>query len=153
MDDTLDRVDLLTQRLNETEPLSKAERKRLYAAFSRQVFSRMTDEGISWGEASGFGSLYVSDYEDFRGKIKRTDQNLDWQCDTVGRFLSHHLETGDVVPPYFPRRIAILLSKAKEKERERAFLEAWCRHFGAAGWFGDRLRKLKLKLDKSKALK
>lgn len=140
--DVLQKIDRLTQRFNETVPLTDAEQKRLYQTFSRQVSARMIDDGVSRGEAAGLSGFYKSDEGEFRKQLQDTNQDLGWQCDTVDNFLSHHLTTGDVVPPYFPRRIAILLRKAGERERERGFLEAYCRHFGTAGWFGDRLRKL-----------
>lgn len=122
--------------------MTEAERKQLYDAFSKRTFAQMADEGVSWGEAAGLGAIYTLADGDGRKQLVSHDQDLDWQCDTVDTFLSHHLSTGDVVPPHFPKRIAILLRKAGERERERAFLEAWCRHFGMMGWFGDRLRKL-----------
>ena len=31
--------------------------------------------------------------------------------------------------PYYPWRIAVILSKRKMKDRERDFLTGWCRHF------------------------
>ncbi len=35
--------------------------------------------------------------------------------------------------PYYSYRIAVILSKQKEVEREKAFLAAWCKHFSEVG--------------------
>ena len=143
MPNVLQKVDRLTQRFNEEKPLTEAERKQLYAAFSRRILAQMADKGLSWGKATGLGALYTSNDGDGRKQLLSHDQDLGWQCDTVDTFLSHHLRTGDIVPPHFPQRIAILLRKSGERRRERAFLEGWCHHFGTMGWFGARLHKLK----------
>ena len=132
---SVQKVDDLTRRLNETEPLGARKRDALYKAFSQRVSETMLDNGVSWGQAAGLQHIYDED-------SRQRDQDLSWQCDTVSTFFSHHLETGDIVPSHFPKRIAILLRKAEETEREREFLAAWYRHFGPDGWFGDRLRRL-----------
>lgn len=39
------------------------------------------------------------------------------------------IKTGEVPAPYYAWRIAIILSKEKQKDKEAEFLQAWCRHF------------------------
>ena len=127
------KIDDLTQRLSETEPLGAEKRDALYKAFSRRVTESILRDGVNWGEAAGLHDIYERD-------PRQWDQDLYWQCDAVSAFFSHHLETGDIMPPHFPMRVAILLREAKEAEREKEFLAACCRHFGSGSWFGERLR-------------
>ena len=52
-----------------------------------------------------------------------------WQCDTVAAGFERFQKTGEVPAPHYPMRIAILLRKARDFDRERQFLQVWCRHF------------------------
>ena len=70
------------------------------------------------------------------------DKDLGWQIQTVESAFRDYLKTGDIPAPYYPLRVAILLRKAKENERERAFLAAWCRHFEAGSGIGATYPKL-----------
>ena len=126
----LNKVDDLICLLNDAELLGAEKRRALHRRFVNRVVPRMVEEGVSYNRASDGPAIYDQDYQAFRLSLKETDQNLDWQCDTVRNAFSRHLETGEIPPPYFPMRVAILLRKAKETERERLFLVAWCRHFG-----------------------
>lgn len=123
-------IDNLIQRLNNTEPLSDNKREKLHKLHFQQVFEKMVDEGVNYRVASGTPEFYNQDGQSFREYIKNTDQDIDWQCESVRNGFSRYLQIGETPPPYFPMRIAILLRKAKEKEREKSFLTAWCRHFG-----------------------
>ena len=92
--------------------------------------------------APNFWQLAPADVPAF---IKSKQYDLEWQCRTVGEYFTYHQRTGDIIPPHHPERIAILLCKAKELARERAWLAAWCRHFendSMHGWAGKRRRKL-----------
>ena len=55
---------------------------------------------------------------------------MDAQVKIVADAFSHYVVTGEAPAPYYPMRIAIILSKSKMKEKEKEFLTAWCRHFG-----------------------
>ena len=61
--------------------------------------------------------------------MKKADQDLIWQCRTVSKLFDAYQVSGDIPPPHYPMRIAILLKKASDPDRERRFLAAWCRHF------------------------
>jgi len=61
--------------------------------------------------------------------LKSADQDLQWQCETVAASFRKYRSSGEVPAPHYPMRIAILLSKAKDFDRERKFLSAWCKHF------------------------
>ena len=107
-----------------------------------------TGEAVSRGEveaALGAPDFWNLEQNAIKPFIRSKAQDRGWQCRTVSEYFTYHQRTGDIIPPAYPERIAILLSKAKEPERERAWLTAWCRHFGYDGWDGwsrNRLRKL-----------
>ncbi len=145
---TLEKIDKLTQLLNNNEPLSTEWRRELYSAFSRRVVGKMLDDGVSYGKASDAPEFYNQDYQAFRGHLRKTDQDLGWQCDSVRDAFSGYLKTGEIPAPYFPMRIAILLRKAKETEREKMFLTAWCRHFGTGNPSSGKYYKLSERLQK-----
>jgi len=44
-------------------------------------------------------------------------------------FLDSWFQHGEYHPPYYPWRIAVILSKQKLKAKEKEFLVAYCRHF------------------------
>lgn len=145
-----EKVDRLILRLRTTEPMDEKKKKELYREFSRRTTNKMIDDGVTWGEASGAPTFYQLDEKPLREFMKVKNQDLDWQCDTVDQFLTYHRTTGDIIPPHFPGRIVILLRKAKDFEREQAFLEAWIPHCramwdipGSCGGWAARLAKLK----------
>ena len=152
--DDLLAVDRLIARLNDTEPMPSELRRFLSEVFQRGITATMfeltetTGADVSRGAISaalgapGFWNLEQDAIKPF---IRSKAQDLGWQCRTVGEYFTYHQRTGDIIPPHYPERIAILLRKAKELAREKAWLAAWCRHFGHDGWdgwFRDRLRKL-----------
>lgn len=67
------------------------------------------------------------------GGIKQYDNDLAKQVEIVGEWLDGWERSGMTPAPYYSYRIAVILSKQKEVERERAFLAAWCRHFSEVG--------------------
>lgn len=125
----MENIDSLIALLNSREVMSEREEKKLYDKFIRKAASKMVD-GASFGIASGARDFYNQGYDDFREHLKNTDQDLEWQCGIVRENFLKYTETGDRPPPYFAWRIAVILRKTKEHEREKAFLIAYCRHFG-----------------------
>ena len=126
----LKKVDQLIAFMDGTKPLSQRKRDRLSRRHHRRTVRRMFDEGVTYNQASGGPDfLNQPDEKTFRAVIRNTDQDLSWQCDTVSEAFERYLKTGEIPAPYYPMRIAILLRKAKEAEREHDFLGAWCRHF------------------------
>ena len=105
----------------------KQERIRRKAA--RAATNRMLDEGICYGEASGAPDFLNRDESSFRTFMKTADQDLGWQCDTVSDAFRRYLTTGEIPAPHHPMRIAVLLRKERDFDREKQFLAAWCRHF------------------------
>lgn len=140
-------VDALIKLFNDAPEMSERERNRKYRKHYDEIFRKMVDEGMDYQEASMQPELYNQDSESFFAKLKSKDQNLEWQCDTVAASFRRYLEIGQVPPPYFPMRVAILLRKVKQHDREKRFLAAWCRHFPSGngvkyGKIVERARKL-----------
>ena len=146
----LEAVDRLIARLNATEPMTEQCRNLLAEVTSRGItdlifeITEQTGGTVSRGQittALGAPDIWNLGQSEIKPFIRSKAQDLGWQCRTVGEYFTYHQRTGDIVPPHYPERIAILLRKAKELEREGAWLTAWCRHFGYDGWSRDRLRK------------
>ncbi len=79
--------------------------------------------------ASGAPDFLNQDVKSFRAIMKVVDQDLVWQCETVTAAFERYLKTGEIPAPHYPMRIVVLLHKAKDFDRERQFLAAWCNHF------------------------
>ena len=127
--DLANKVDDIIQLFDETPVMDQKRRKRLADGFIRTAVTKMLDEGTSYGQASGAPAFLNQDEKSFRAFIKKTDQDLDWQCDTVAAAFERFQETGEVPAPHYPMRIAVLLRKAKDLDPESQFLSAWWRHF------------------------
>jgi len=145
-------------RFNAAQVMSESKRKRLTTEAGRAAYSRMLNEGVSYQEAADIPiHLRAQDEAEFRAFMRKADQDLDWQCNTVDKAFTQYREQGEIPAPHYPMRIAILLRKAKEHEREKAFLTAWCRHFpeGPGGTYdklAERARKLGVNVEeKSRA--
>ena len=76
------------------------------------------------------------DFNLFKVHLSTNKQDLIYQCKTVMAYMKLHLIAGEPVPPYYAERVAILLRKAKEHEKEKQWLVAWCRHFAIDHGYG-----------------
>ena len=123
-------VDDLVATFNDAPVLTTKEVRRRRDEHRERVHRQFVDEGRS---AFGTPTMYMQDRESFDVLIKSTGNDLRWQCQTVAAAFIRYLEIGEIPAPYFPMRVAIILRKAKEHARERAFLAAWCRHFRQEG--------------------
>ena len=144
-------VDNLIRLFNEAPELNECERKQRSSAFRRDALDRIMDDGASLREAMEVPPMYDRDRRSFQRLIKHTDHDLEWQCETVSIAFSKYLKSGEIPAPYFPMRIAVLLRKAGERGRERAFLDVWCRHFRTKG-VGRRFRDLEERTRKIRGL-
>lgn len=124
-------VDELTQQFSDAPVMSDAEVDKLYREFSKKSISRMLDKQQTYGEASDAPDFLNQDEASFRKFMKTADQDLQWQCETVAASFRKYRLSGEVPAPHYPMRVAILLSKEKDFDRERKFLAAWCKHFPA----------------------
>ena len=128
-DGLANKIDDLTRLFSEVPVMADNERKCLADKFRRAAIARALDDGLTYGQASGAPEFLNQDEESFRAFVKKVDQNLEWQCETVAAAFDRYQKTGEVPAPHYPMRIAVLLRKAKDFDREKQFLAAWCRHF------------------------
>lgn len=105
------------------------EQERLRRKSIRATTDRMLEEGIPYGQASDGPDFLNQDESSFRAFMKTADQDLGWQCDTVSDAFMRYLNTAEIPAPHYPMRIAVLLRREKDFDREKLFLAAWCKHF------------------------
>ncbi|MET4634900.1 HIRAN domain-containing protein [Kaistia defluvii] len=128
-DAALARLDALITFLKEAKKPSSQHLEKLRRAQSELTTSRMFENGETYGQASGAPAFLNLPEVDFRNHLRSIDNDLSAQIDIVDTACRSYFETGEVPAPYYPWRIAVILSKRKLKDREREFLAAWCRHF------------------------
>ena len=126
----LDSLARLTALLTETPPMPLNERERMWKTNRRAAVSRMLETGETFGQASGAQAFYNLPDDQFRSHLRSTDNDLAAQVEIVEGACRTYFATGEIPAPYFAWRIAIILSKGKQADHERAFLAAWCIHFG-----------------------
>ena len=123
------KVDDLIQLFADTPVVDPQEVEERSIRFWRVVRAKMRDGGLSYGEASGTMEFLKQDEDTLRAFMKQADQDLAWQCSAVADAFRGYLENGEIPAPHYPMRIAILLRKTKDLDRERNFLAVWCKHF------------------------
>ena len=129
----------LIEHLSTTPRLSKATAAQLYRAACSKAVSGIL-AGQTCGQASGGLALLNQPEQAFRAELKAIDGDLAKQVAIVNETLDGWFERGEQPAPYYAWRIAVLLGKQKRREEERAFLGAWCAHFGTI--VGGRYEKL-----------
>ena len=92
----------LVGRLGETKPLSDRESGEKNTPFRERVISRVFEEGMSWGRASGDLEIYDLSEAEFFAHLRATDNDL---LEQISRF-----QFGLVrwAPPSTPRFDGIL---------------------------------------------
>lgn len=123
------KVDDLIRLFADTLTMDPGEVDRRFSRAMREATGKMLNGGITYGQASGAPDFLNQDEESFRAFMKEADQDLAWQCDTVSEAFKRYLEIGEIPAPHYPMRVAVLLGKAKDIDREKQFLAAWCMHF------------------------
>ncbi len=98
--------------------------------FLTGVTLRSIEPGGTLEKASGDLDLYNQEQSDFKAEMQSTDSNLAVQVSRFSHGLDRWFGQGIHHPPYFPWRIAIILSKERQVDRERDFLSSYCDHFG-----------------------
>lgn len=123
------KLDELIERLNATPLLDENIAKSLYRAHLAKSATRMMETGESFGTASSGLSILNQPEESFKSELKRKNDDLESQLDIFNEALDIWFTHGEPHPPYYPWRIAVILSKAKRKDKEEEFLRAYSRHF------------------------
>lgn len=125
-------LDAVIKRLNDHVPFSDADKAKLEPHRRRWLISaaeRMFETGEAMGKASGDLEIFAQPEADFRAELRSTDGDLGLQIERFNHGLDRWFEYAYHHPPYYPWRIAVILSKRKERNRETRFLAAYCRHF------------------------
>jgi hypothetical protein len=126
----LERLARLVALLSETPPIPRRDLERMWSDSGNRTVSRMLETGETFGQASGAPAFYNLPEDQFKSHLRSIDNDLAAQVDIVEGACRTYFKTGEVPAPYFAWRIAIILSKGGHAMHERAFLSAWCIHFG-----------------------
>ncbi|MAZ85996.1 MAG: hypothetical protein CME90_20720 [Hoeflea sp.] len=127
--DLAGKVDDVIGLLAKQEVIDAEEQARLHRNSIRATTDRMLEEGITYGLASNGPDFLNHDESSFRAFMKTANQDLGWQCDTISDAFRRYLTSGEIPAPHYPMRVAVLLRKEKDFEREKRFLAACCKHF------------------------
>ncbi|MEM1364224.1 MAG: hypothetical protein AAGH82_00605 [Pseudomonadota bacterium] len=98
--------------LEQRERLSHSEMDTLAAPLKEQRLSALWS-GKTYGQALGFGDIYAMNEQGQATAIPANKDNLSWLLDCQARFLVKLFREGELPPPWFARRVAILLRKEK----------------------------------------
>lgn len=128
-DDLRVKADNLIRKFVDAPVMSDEEQERLLRATMQKAPARMLGERLTYGQASSAPDFLNQDEAAFREFMKTADQDLAWQCDTVDAAFERYRQSGEVPGPHYAMRITVLLRRAKDFDRERRFLAAWCKHF------------------------
>lgn len=143
---SIDSLVTLIDCMEQTPRLSDNEVRALYEPYSESLFERMISTGQRLGEVRGGTLSFLAEVDD-RSDVIARDQDFDWQLGVVSGTFSEFLQTGEVPPPHYAMRVAILLRKAARQDLERQFLQGWEKHFGGRG-VGSTYSKLSQRLAK-----
>ena len=130
-ENALEKLDALIERMN-AMPALTAKQATARQKTKRINFIKDDEATIKRKLAEREADRSLSVLED-PGGIKQYDNDLAKQVEIVSEGLDGWERTGMTPAPYYSYRIAVILSKKKEVEREKDFLTAWCRHFSEVG--------------------
>jgi len=130
-ENALEKLDALIQRMN-AMPALTAKQAAARQKTNRIDYIKDDEATIQRKLAELEADRSPSVLEDIGG-IKQYDNDLAKQVAIVSEGLDGWERSGMTPAPYYSYRIAVILSKQKEVEREKAFLAAWCRHFSEIG--------------------
>lgn len=91
--------------------------------------------------------IYDSPQDEFKRRLRMIDNDLEIQCDFVRTFFARHWQIGLTGISHYVWRVAVLLRRAGELERELRFLQAVCRHKSAFVCPEHRMMKLAARLE------
>ncbi|QXT41137.1 hypothetical protein [Gymnodinialimonas ceratoperidinii] len=130
-ENALQKLDALIERMNAMPALTVKQ------AVTRQKMNRIDfiedDEATIQRKMAELEADRSSSVLEDPGGIKQYDNDLAKQVEIVNEGLDGWERSGMTPAPYYSYRIAVILSKQKEVEREKDFLAAWCRHFSEVG--------------------
>jgi len=127
--DAIEWVKAVIEMMDTTPVMDPKKAEALWKAHLRKASARMLETGETYGQAAGGLTFLNGPQDEVRDHRKSIDNDLVAQAGIVADTFRDYLRTGEVPPPHYPWRIAVILSKAKMKDLERDFLAAWCKHF------------------------
>ena len=122
-------IDTLIKRL-ETAP--HVDHMALYEQAREQRrlgIERILDEGLTWGEAMGAHRILNQPQSSFEIELRAIKDDLSAQIEIFEHDLHKWFTQGEFPPPHYPMRIAIILRKQKQHDREKRFLAAYLMNF------------------------
>ena len=128
-DEHLAVLDALIERLESSALLDIASMYEIREKRQAQIVSDMFYKGKTHGEASGAHPILLQDQPDFEAQLQSIKQSLINQVQIFTHGVDAWFSKGDHPPPYYPLRIAVILRKNNEIDREKRFLAAYCKHF------------------------
>lgn len=130
-ENALEKLDALIERMHALPALTAKQ------AAARQKISRIDfikdDEATIQRKLAELKTDTSPSILEDPGGIKQYDNDLAKQVEIVSEGLDGWERSGMTPAPYYSYRVAVILSKQKEVEREKASLAAWCRHFSEVG--------------------
>lgn len=123
------------------EANAKAERR------SAELMDKMLATGGTYGEVAGWLPFLNRPQDQVSEYLNATKDDLQAQIAIMHHVLDHWFAHGEVVPPYYPDRITVILRKAKRLDLELCFLRAYARHFISHS-YGARSEKLNARIVK-----
>lgn len=123
----LEALDALISRLRAEPPLSDDEVGRKGKARQDARLARILDGQPIEPTSDGLEHFSLPEAE-MRDYMRRADNDLTEQCKIIQRMLDVWFSEGMPPAPYYARRIAVILRKAKRKDLDAEFTAEWARH-------------------------
>jgi hypothetical protein len=124
-----EKVDALIRLFASTDLIDAATIQEKRRSAMAIIAQRMIDDGAAYNQASEGPTFFSQGEASFRAFMKSADQDIAWQCETISGSFERYLKIGEIPAPHYPMRLAVLLRKSHDSEREKQFLSQWCRHF------------------------
>lgn len=146
----LERVVLLTAALRTLSRLSDDEAEHRRQVFRARYRVPIGADAATWRPPhSDSGVNYDLNLGEFQESMRAIDNDLAQQVHIAASNVAHFLASGISAPPHFPKRIAVILRKARQYGLEVSFLTEYVRLFCDVGedadsWPVTRLAKARM---------
>ena len=127
-DDDIGDLEVLVAEMNAKKPITWRQARRLAKKRTQALMEAFDSPDPIAPEENPY-AFFNQDGFAAGEYLKSIANDLPAQVKIVRETFAYWLKTGDIVPPHYPNRIAIILRKSKQADLERRFLAAWCRHF------------------------
>lgn len=120
--------EILLTRLRAVIPISETEAERRRKSNLDAMLSKIEKGQPVESDNYGLGHFSLPEME-MRDYMKQADNSLSEQCKIISNMLDVWFDRGISPAPYYPRRVGIILRKAKRKDLNKVFCSEWDRHF------------------------